>query len=130
MTPYSAKRRAAVGRNQRTYLLAALLAAVATCQLPLAENACALQTQRSQSRAEDDWGDAELKLWHFCQHGRADTTSAILGALRELCVEQGLGWIDELAPRIARKLARRENEEIYERGLRFLRMHSATGFLI
>jgi hypothetical protein len=27
----------------------------------------------------------KLKLWHFCQHGSADTTSAILGALHVLC---------------------------------------------
>jgi hypothetical protein len=48
----------------------------------------------------------KLKLRHCCQHGSADTTSAILGALRELCVEQGLGWIAEQAPQIARKLRR------------------------
>ena len=31
----------------------------------------------------------KLKLWHFCQHGSADTTSVILGALRVLCVLNG-----------------------------------------
>jgi hypothetical protein len=31
----------------------------------------------------------KLKLWHFCQHGSADTTSAIHGALRVLCVLDG-----------------------------------------
>jgi hypothetical protein len=31
----------------------------------------------------------KLKLWHFFQHGSAGTPSAILGALRVLCVLDG-----------------------------------------
>ena len=81
-------------RPKRTYLLAA----IATCQLPLGENGCALQNAEiaEQRRAAQRMTEAmrKLKLWHFCQHGSADTTSAILGALRVLCVEQGRGWTD------------------------------------
>lgn len=63
------KHSSAVSRNQRTYLLAALLAAVATCQLPLGENGCALQNAEiaEQRRAAQRMTEAmrKLKLWHF-----------------------------------------------------------------